>query len=325
MSDKQPMFEITKAVRSATPALINIWGPSSSGKTLTSLLIARGLVGPEGKIGLIDTENKRALYHADKAGGWEHLDYQPPFSPDRYTGALNVFEDKGIGCVIIDSTSHVWEGEGGVLDMAESGTNANGSSKNGLNKWNKPKSSYKRMINNMLRAPFHVIFCLRSKDGYSQKGFGKDAKIENVGLIPIMGKDFIYEMTVSVLLGLDHKPVFPGDNSLYHSSPSIPSVKAPDELYSLITPGEYLGEPFGRKMASWIEGGKAVDHHAENVKKIARDIANYGMEKLKEHGGSQTDEDKTTIRSIWPELSAIANEVDAQKEAEQEETQGSEI
>ncbi len=313
LHDDQPMFEIKPAVRKGTPALISLWGPSSSGKTYTALELARGLVGPEGKIGLIDTENNRALFYAAMADGWEHLDFQPPFSPDRYTAALKTFEDKGYGCVIVDSGSHAWEGEGGVLDMAENGRAQSGKALTGLVKWNKPKAAYKRMVNNQLRAPFHVIFCLRAKDGFKQKGFGDKAEIANVGLEPIIGKNFLFEMTISVLLGADHKPVFPGDNSEYHANPSIPSVKVPEELKHLIKPNEYLGEGTGAAIAGWIKGGEAIDHHAEQVKKIARDMATFGMEKLTEHGKSQPEKDQTVIKSIWPELKALAFEADSQK------------
>ncbi|MBF0186198.1 MAG: ATP-binding protein, partial [Magnetococcales bacterium] len=41
-----------------------MWGGSSSGKTYSALRLARGLVGPQGKIGVIDTENRRALFYA---------------------------------------------------------------------------------------------------------------------------------------------------------------------------------------------------------------------------------------------------------------------
>lgn len=48
------MTGFRKAVRKGTPALISLWGVSGSGKTYSALTLARGLVGPEGTIGLIE-------------------------------------------------------------------------------------------------------------------------------------------------------------------------------------------------------------------------------------------------------------------------------
>ena len=42
-----------------------ISGPSGSGKTFSSLKLARGLVGPTGKIAFIDTENGSGKLYAD--------------------------------------------------------------------------------------------------------------------------------------------------------------------------------------------------------------------------------------------------------------------
>lgn len=142
---------IKPAVRAFQPALIALWGGSSSGKTFSALRLARGLVGPHGKIGFVDTKNRRGLFYAGQAGGlWDHLDLQPPFTPERYIEAFRAFEHAGgYNSVIIDSASHVWEG--GVMKQAD-----NNSSK-GLSKWAKPKKSLKKMINVLLRSHCHVI------------------------------------------------------------------------------------------------------------------------------------------------------------------------
>ena len=50
------MGECRKAVREQRPLRMAIYGPSNSGKTFTSLMIARELVGPDGTIALSDTE-----------------------------------------------------------------------------------------------------------------------------------------------------------------------------------------------------------------------------------------------------------------------------
>lgn len=302
-------FTIRPAVRKGVPALIALWGTSGCGKTYTALHMARGLVGPHGKIGVIDTENRRAEFYSDLAGGWDHLDLQPPFTPERYTAAFEAFERAGgYGCVIVDSMSHVWEGEGGVLDMADNGRTQNGRALTGLKKWQAPKMAYKRMVNTLLRAPFHVIFCLRAKDGVRQVGGGPDAKVESIGAQPICGKGFLYEMTVAALLGQDHKPAFPGGPIT--CDPTIPPVKAPLELQPAIMPGEYMGEDTGRKIAAWVAGGAAFDVDAAKLERVARDVATMGTEALRRHWEGLDKPAAKTLLAIKEELKAIAEEAD---------------
>lgn len=301
---------ITKAERKGNPCLIQLWGASSSGKTMTALLIARGLVGPEGKIGMIDTENRRGEMHAEVAAPWDHLDMQPPFSPLRYIDAMKEYEKAGnYDCIIIDSQSHSWEGEGGVLDQAEKNANK------GALTWKAPKMAYKKMLNHMLRAPCHVIFCLRSKDEYDWNARDENGKKQPVmmGLAPICGAGFIYEMTVSVLLGLDHKPMFEGP--LVH--PLIPSVKAPDAIFESIKPGEFMGEENGRAIATWLSEGVKIDKELETMKREARDVAYLGTERMTEHWKSLGGANQQKLNPILSELRSIAEEADTQP-AEQE-------
>lgn len=306
-------MEIKTAVTTATPALIGLSGPSGSGKTLSALKIARGLVGPEGKIGLIDTENRRALIYAKEASGWDHMDLQPPFSPDRYTTAFKKFEDAGgYGCVIVDSMSHVWAGDGGVLDMAEGGRTQTGKPRTGLNKWQAPKMAYRRMVGNLLRAPFHVIFCLRVKDGVTQKGTGANAEVESTGLEPICDKDFIYEMAVAVLLGPDHKPLFEPIGR-FRCNPIIPAVKVPEDLKGAIKPGEFLNEQTGRAIAEWAGDGVAVDHDAEKMRREARDVATMGSARLNQHWQSLDKTQRAVLLPIMDDLRNIAKAADTEE------------
>lgn len=303
-------FAITKAQRKATPALIAIWGGSGSGKTMSALLMARGLVGPSGKIGLIDTENRRAEFYADIAGGWNHLDLQPPFSPDRYSEAFQEFEDAGgFGCIVVDTMSHVWQGEGGILEMADE------IGGNGLHKWKAPKMAFQRMQNKLLRAKFHVIFCLRAKEGVRQKGSGKGAEIESIGLTPICEKGFIHEMTVSVLLGPDHKPLFQETERL-KCSPLVPMVKAPDELWGSIKPNHFLNEETGAAITEWIGGGAAFDQEFEQMKRVARDVSTLGMDALEKHWTSLSKAQRKRMAGILDDLKATAARADSEPAGE---------
>ena len=316
-SNVQP-FVIKPAVRKGIPALISLWGPSFSGKTFTALQLARGLVGPEGKIGFIDSENRRAEFYSDQVDGWDHLDLQPPFTPQRYTQALKAFEDDGgYGCVIIDSMSHIWEGEGGVLQMADESKKANGKPMQGLGKWKQAKTEHKKTVNYLLRAPFHVICCFRAKDLSKQVGFGENAQIVSLGLTPICGDKLIHEFTFSALLGPDHKPVFPGKNMPYQVDPMVPILK--DPLGGAIIPGEFLSIETGKAIADWVSGGVAHNLDEDRIKAEARDVATMGMERLEQHWKTLDKPARKILLPLMDELKQIAQEFDSRAQDNEEE------
>lgn len=288
-------FDPVPAVRKQVPALVALWGLSDSGKTYSALRLARGLVGPKGKIVLVDTENGRALIYADKFGGWMHIDFQPPFTPERYQAALAAAIKAGANAVIFDSMSHVWQGEGGVLQQAEN------TKTEGLNKWRRPKMAYLRMANALFRAPVHVVFCLRAKNKNVQTGKGKDAQIVNVGYVPICDPDqlIVYETTVAVHMeGGTRKPLDP--------------VKAPDAIAHAIKPGEFISEESGRLIADWLAGGAAVDKSLEALKVEARNIAIEGSVRTRDWWQSLTKAQRITLKPILPELQDLAAQADAE-------------
>src|SRR5947199_7947333 len=63
------ILNIAPAERTGAHLLIQLYGPPRSGKTYTALRIARGMVGPKGRIGVLDTESGRARLYSDKVPG----------------------------------------------------------------------------------------------------------------------------------------------------------------------------------------------------------------------------------------------------------------
>ena len=299
------VFRIERATRRGVPALISLWGPSGSGKTYSALLLARGLVGPAGKIGLIDTENQRAKFYAALAGGWDHLDLQPPFTPERYRAAFEAFERAGgYGAVIVDSMSHVWEGEGGVLDMADAQRTRDGKEMYGLAKWRSPKMAYKRMLNALLRAPYHVVFCLRAKEKMRQEGAGPTAQIVSAGLVPTVEKNFVYEMTIDARL---------------EKATHVPEdIKCPADLLDAFPRGKPISVETGAAIAAWVNGGAPVDHAAEAARRVARDVATLGTEAIAQHWKGLKPAEQRVLKPIAEELKAIAAEADRGRAAEAE-------
>jgi len=319
------IFQIKAAQRTKTQALVAIWGGSSSGKTYSGLEVGRGMAGPDGKIGLIDTENDRALHYAGKFGSesgvpWDHLSLTPPFSPDRYMEAFQAFEYAGgYSVIIIDSISHVWEGEGGVLDMADEKANRKMGQ---LGKWKLPKSAFKRMYNMIMRSPIDVIFLMRAKTSAVQVMDQQTKKlvVRPTGLEPIFEKNGIYEMSVSVLLGMDHKPMFCPISDQHFCNHLIPPIKAPEEVLRLIKPGEYLTKNIGKAIKIWANG-KGEDLNGDAIKVAAR-----GMKELEVwFKGLPNNEGKRKIKGMMDRidggkgLKEIANDADLKRFQEDEE------
>ncbi|CAI3960801.1 RecA/RadA recombinase (RecA) (PDB:1B22), partial [Commensalibacter communis] len=102
-------FTLQPAVRQKINLLFAIAGASGSGKTYSALLLAQGIAGKNGKIAVIDTEAGRSLQYAPKNGeqadhnkgtfDFLHLDFQPPFTPERYIEAIQTCEQAGASVI----------------------------------------------------------------------------------------------------------------------------------------------------------------------------------------------------------------------------------
>lgn len=197
-------FTIKKATRQGVVPLIGLYSESGCGKTYSALLLARGLVGPNGKIGMADSETGRGSIYADVIpGGYETLDLCSPFSPQRYIAALNALIAAKVDVAIIDSASHEWEGIGGILEMA--GDNESSSGKSGLHNWKKPKLDHQKFMLHILQSPIPVIVCLRAKyKSRQKKENGKTVIVKDEVTTPIQAEDFIFEMTAHAEILPDH-------------------------------------------------------------------------------------------------------------------------
>ena len=199
------MSEIRKATRQGVRPLIGLYSESGCGKTYSALLLARGFVGPQGKVAMIDSESGRGSLYADVIeGGYDVLDITEPFSPQAYITAIRKIEDAGYSIGIIDSGSHEWEGIGGVLDMAVANEERTG--KPGLHCWKTPKLEHAKLMLKLLQSPIPWIVCLRAKfkSRQSKDERGKSQIIKDDFTTPIQADDFIFEMTAHGEIMPDH-------------------------------------------------------------------------------------------------------------------------
>lgn len=201
-------FIIEKADRAKSKVCISLAGDSGTGKTLSSIRLARGIVGDKGHIGYIDTEQRRASLYAGYYGGFDVINLEPPFSPERYEEAVQTFKEAGYDIVVIDSMSHEWEGTGGVLEMADNQTYGNGKPMVGLDKWCKPKIEHRKMMNFLMNSGMNVIFCYRVKYNMveSVDERGKKTMIRDETPTVVREPNVNYDITVDLTLDTNKIP-----------------------------------------------------------------------------------------------------------------------
>lgn len=241
-------WKAEKAVRSNVPLLLGLYGPSGCGKTLSALRLAKGMGG---KTLVLDTENQRSKHYA-KHFDFQHVDFQSPFSPSEYGDGLEFCIEQKAQNIIIDSGSHMHEGEGGMLEMhAAELARMGGRETMNFTAWIKPKRQLVQFVHRLLRMHCRFIFCFRAKEKLKIRP-GKDPI--NLGWMPIMPDELPYEMTVNALLlpGANGVPTWksaePGENVM---------VKLPGWARSILATGKPFDEEMGAALAAWARGDDA--------------------------------------------------------------------
>ncbi len=237
-------FSFRPAQRSNAKPLIGLYSESGAGKTLSALYLARGFVGPSGKIGMIETESGRGEAYADIIpGGYQAVSISGDFAPKQHGLAIEQAEKEKFDALIIDSASHEWESAGGVLDMAAT-NQANG--KKGVLVWQQPKMEHQRQfILKLMATPIPlVILCMRAKypmEEVKVSGGGKEWRRAE-RLEPKQSEDILFEMFIHGWIGSDHK---------FHCT------KYPErlpELKDVLKEGEPITMQTGERLAAWAKG-----------------------------------------------------------------------
>lgn len=201
-------FEIKPSTRQGIIPLFCFWGGTGGGKTESALRLARGIAGPKGRVVVVDTEGKRSGYYSDRIpGGFGRLDFEAPFSPERYIEALDMAE-KDADAVVLDSASHAWFGPDGVLDLHEQAldkmtrNSTDWRERERLNwpAWREPKMRFKHFTSRILGFKVPLVICFRGEaKTHMEKGSdGKNTIITDKTTSPIFDKNFIFEAHIAV-------------------------------------------------------------------------------------------------------------------------------
>ncbi|ACV68903.1 ATP-binding protein [Desulfohalobium retbaense] len=190
------MFRTAK--RQQAKLRLALVGPSGSGKTYSSLLLAKGLGG---KVAMIDTERGSGELYADLVD-YDVQQLSPPFEPQAYINALNEAEAAGYEILIIDSLSHAWAGQGGVLEIVDK---ANKVMRNNFAAWREATPQHNALVDAMLQSGLHLIVTMRTKTHYDMLKDEKTGKVRpvKVGLAPVQRDGLEYEFTTVLDLSVE--------------------------------------------------------------------------------------------------------------------------
>lgn len=264
-----------KAERRKAKLRLGIVGPAGSGKTFSALLIAKGLGG---RIAVVDTENGSADLYAGFPGMPEYdvMTMEHPYEVEKYIAAIDAAEKEGYSVIILDSISHAWSGEGGLLDLQ--GKIAYSGKGNSYTAWRTVTPKHNRFIERMLNCNLHLIATMRAKTEYviSANEKGKQ-EVKKIGLAPIQRDGMDYEFTTVFDIDINH---------------NVQSSKDRTGMFDgkIFTPTEKTGE----QLIEWLEMG--VEPSKETQKKI--EYASEAQKKAIESIIAKHNLDRTLVKEF---------------------------
>lgn len=193
-------IQIRKAERFKSKLRLGLAGPSGAGKTMSALKLAHGIV-PTGRILMIDTERGSGDLYAHLFD-YDIITLMPPYKPQVYVDAIKAGIDQGYDLIIIDSLTHAWSDEGGLLDQADKKSQSG----NRFTVWAELTPQHRALVNAMLNAPCHIIATVRSKQDYAMEKDEKTGRtsVKKMGMAPVQREGMEYEFTSFFDIDMGH-------------------------------------------------------------------------------------------------------------------------
>jgi hypothetical protein len=307
-------LQLTKAQRAKAYLKLGMSAPSGGGKTLSSLLLAYGLLKeahPDWSdkeiwehIAIIDTENGSGQLYVGAhvasldIGVYNTVILHPPFEADKYTEAIKLCEDAKMEVCIIDSTTHLWSGEGGLLEQQSNAAKRSG---NSYTAWRDVTPQHNRFVAAMLQSPMHIIATMRSKQEYVQEKDEKSGKsaVHKLGMEPEQRKGMEYEFTIFFEIDAEHTAKGSKDRTSMF-----------DQRYFRITPDT------GKEIMKWLESGvdTPTEVVAESIKKAdpavaLKNLQGEVVQLCKDLGGRENSDLMVLLKENTPDGNANPNSI----------------
>lgn len=286
-------FQVKKAKREKIYVKIALMSPSGGGKSYSALRLATGMAneiekqsGQRPKILLANTEQKRGYYYANEFD-YDIVDIDAPHNPEKYVDLINFAVEEGYGILIIDSSSHEWEGKGGCLELHQQ---AGGT----YQAWGKVTPRHDRFIEAIADSPIHIIATMRGKDQYEiEKDEKGKTNVKKLGVGAKQREGFEYEFTCTFLIDQKtHLAEVQKDNTHIFEN----------DIATL------LSETHGEKIIKWANSGEG---YTPVVRKNTTEIVASSEEELKNIkkeiialctalGGTKNELLMSTLKNIEP-------------------------
>jgi len=298
-------LELKKAQRSRAYLRLGMSAPSGGGKTLGSLLIAYGLLKQKypklsseelwEKVAIIDTENGSGELYVNKVvddlriGEYNVVTLTQPFTAEKYVSAIELCQENFIEVCIIDSTTHLWAGQGGLLEQQGTATKKSG---NSYTAWREVTPMHNRFVDVMLQSKMHIIATMRSKTEYVQEKNDQGKTIvKKLGMNPVQRDGMEFEFTTFLDIDSEHTAFGSKDRTSIF-----------DQKYVKITP------QVGKDLMKWLDEAvdtekqvvatkKSDEERREEEEKSLKDLQEKAISLIKELGGSKNDELMKTVKS----------------------------
>ena len=286
-------FQVKKAKREKIYPKIALMAPSGGGKTYGGLRLATGMVeeieketGKKAKILLANTEGKRGYYYADEFD-YDIVDIDPPHNPEKYVELIDFAVENGYDILIIDSSSHEWEGKGGCLELHQQ---AGGT----YQSWARVTPRHNKFINAIADSPITIIATMRGKDQYEMT---KDEKgktnVQKLGVGAKQRDGFEYEFTVTFLIDQKTNTAEAQKDNTHIFDKEGPTI---------------LTENHGRKIMQWANSGEGYTPVVRKPEEDVIDATNDDLKTIKsqiitaakEAGGSKNETVMATIKEFAP-------------------------
>ena len=250
-------FGKRKATTRSARLKMTIEGPSKAGKSFCALVVARELVATlkankcltgDGTILGICSENGRLEDHYGDCVVDFCCERLPSYEPETYIDFLKQGVDSNASVIIIDGISQEWAGKGGSLEQQHIIQKIN-PRYNSFTAWSEITPRHNRFIEEIVRAPCHVICTMRTKTDWAMEANDK-GKLQpvKIGMKPIQRDETDYEFDVCGNIDMNH----------------ILSVTTRGSLSRLIGDRKFLPGPsvddagevihLGRIIGEWISG-----------------------------------------------------------------------
>ncbi len=271
-------FQAVEAKRELIWVKLALMSPSGGGKTYSALRLATGMLeelkksgdAKNGKILMGNTEGSRGRYYANEFK-YTIVDIGSPHNPEKYVEFIEYAVEENYPILILDSTSHEWEGKSGCLELHQQ---AGGT----YQSWAKVTPRHDKFIAAIADSPIHIIATMRGKDQYEiNKDNDGKLGVKKLGVGAKQRDGFEYEFTATFLL--DQK--------------SNTAETQKDNTHIFDKEGiAILTENHGKKVIQWANSGEGYTPPVRNSKSIeetTKELKTVIIDKCKELGGSKNE------------------------------------